>query len=276
MINGWASEQWLGQQKKRAICEGGMEQEHRKYESWVSRLKYILKMKRCCTYNPAAPGSNPEHNIFAFFKIEIELWRVTDENKQKEAGIGTYFKQVDYFWLKSTSKEASQSLLIVILPTPMTSYFSGQVPSAAQLFTLTSFYIFKVALFMVTLAANALDARDWNKMKSLDVFSLSIFLSLHLAHTFLLIQNEYSSQKYKRKSDVGLPLSILPSISQLSRLQGRQERRKSHVPLSLSLLLPHNWIVQKGERERAWTLTHFSVIELERKVSFSWGMQQSQ
>lgn len=87
---------------------------------------------------------------------------------------------------------------------------------------------------MATLAANALDARDWNKMKSLDVFSLSIFLSLHLAHTFLLIQNEYSSQKYKRKSDVGLPLSILPSISQLSRLQGRQERRKSHVPVSLS------------------------------------------
>ena len=219
MINGWASEQWLGQQKKRAICEGGMEQEHRKYESWVSRLKYILKMKRCCTYNPAAPGSNPEHNIYAFFKIEIELW---------------------------------------------------------QLFTLSSFYIFIVALFLVTLAANALDARDWYKMKSLDVFSLSIFLSLHLAHTFLLIQNEYSSQKYKRKSDVGLPLSILPSISQLSRLQGRQERRKSHVPLSLSLFYSLTTESCKRERERAWTLTHFSVIELERKVSFSWGMQQSQ
>ena len=77
-----------------------MEQEHRKYESWVSRLKYILKMKRCCTYNPAAPGSNPEHNIYAFFKIEIELWREKNENKQKEAGIGTDFKQCWLFLIE--------------------------------------------------------------------------------------------------------------------------------------------------------------------------------
>ena len=46
-----------------------------------------------CTYHPAAPGSSPKHTFYAFINLD---WFVTwgkDENQQKEAGIGLFFKK---------------------------------------------------------------------------------------------------------------------------------------------------------------------------------------
>ena len=54
-----------------------------------------------CAFHLAAPGSNSDHNIFAFPIDVVEIDTVSviyliwekNENKQKEAGIGTYLKQ---------------------------------------------------------------------------------------------------------------------------------------------------------------------------------------
>ena len=42
---------------------------------------------------PAAPGLNPKHIISTFFHFVLKLQWETNENKQKEAGIGPYFKK---------------------------------------------------------------------------------------------------------------------------------------------------------------------------------------
>ena len=59
-----------------------------------------LQSGKVCSYNPAAVGSNPKDNIYAFSVYAVEiyakvfvigLWK--NEDKQKEAGIGP-FKEV--------------------------------------------------------------------------------------------------------------------------------------------------------------------------------------
>ena len=45
------------------------------------------------TYDPAAQGLKPKHNIFPFFNLFIELLCEKNDS-QKEAGIGPYLKNI--------------------------------------------------------------------------------------------------------------------------------------------------------------------------------------
>ena len=48
-----------------------------------------------CTgrHSSVATGSNPKHTIYAFYNLFIEIVMRKDENKQKEAWIGPFFKK---------------------------------------------------------------------------------------------------------------------------------------------------------------------------------------
>ena len=54
----------------------------------VLQTKKHKQIKTVCTFHLTAPGSSPKHTIYAIF-CWIESWR-QDENKQKEAGIGSF------------------------------------------------------------------------------------------------------------------------------------------------------------------------------------------
>ena len=46
------------------------------------------------TYHPAAAGSNPKHTIYAFSIYIIDIVMTKGRNKQKEAGIGPFLKNL--------------------------------------------------------------------------------------------------------------------------------------------------------------------------------------
>ena len=63
--------------------------------SWDPKSQNILPWQNCA-YHPAAPGSSPKHAIYAFIIYSqicaiFVMWK--EQNKQKEAGFGPFFKK---------------------------------------------------------------------------------------------------------------------------------------------------------------------------------------